>query len=131
MFKVPHKLSNYLENEKILVKSQIHFWDSFFVKDFVNDCRTHHWSQNRQKRYLGQCNTPYNIKPSRKSSFSKTEVKHSLLGKLLIDYILSIAPSTSNIIVRVLNVSNRSTSAGSNSIQAETKYYLLKYLLTQ
>ena len=40
MFKVPHKLSNYLENEKILVKSQIHFWNSFFVKDFVNDCRT-------------------------------------------------------------------------------------------
>ena len=32
----------------------------------------------------------------------------------------SIAPSTSNIIVRALNVSNYSTSAASNSIQETT-----------
>ena len=123
--KLPRKWKNFSK----ITNSFLEFF--FFVKDFVIDCRTHHLSQNPQKSYLWQCNKPYNLKPSRKSSFSKTEVKHSLLGKLLIDYILSIAPSTSNIIVRVLNVSNRSTSAGSNSIQAETKYYLLKYLLTQ
>ena len=37
------------------------------------------------------------------------------------DYSSSIAPSVPNIIVRVLNVSNFSTSAGSNSMQAETQ----------
>ena len=37
MFEVPHELSNDLENEEILVKSRIHFSNSFFVKDFVND----------------------------------------------------------------------------------------------
>ena len=41
MFEVPQELSNDLENEEILVKSQIHFWNSFFVKDFVKDRRTH------------------------------------------------------------------------------------------
>ena len=59
-------------------------------------------------------------KPSIRSSFSKIESKNSLLGKLLMDYTSSLAPSTSNIIVRALNISNCSTSAGSNSIQAET-----------
>ena len=131
MFEVPHELSNDLENEEILVKSRIHFWNSFFVKDFVNDRKTHHWSQNPQKSCLWQCNKPYDLKPSIRSSFSKTGSKNSLLGKLLIDYISSIAPTTSSVIVRALSVSNCSTSAGSNSIQAETKYYLLKHLLTQ
>ena len=37
MFEVPHELSNDLENEEILVKSRIHFSNSFFVKDFMND----------------------------------------------------------------------------------------------
>ena len=36
------------------------------------------------------------------------------------DYTSFIAPSTSNIIVRPLKVSNCSTTAGSNSIQAKT-----------
>ena len=45
--------------------------------------------------------------------------ENSLLGKLLMDHTSSIAPSTSNIIVRALNVSNCSTRAGSKSIQAE------------
>ena len=125
--KVPHELSNDLKNEEILVKSRIHFWNSFFV----NDRRTHHRSQNPQKSYLQQCNKPYDLKHSIISSFSKTGSKNSLLGKLLIDYIPSIAPSTSNIIARALNASNCSTSAGRKSIQAETKYYPLKYLLTQ
>ena len=130
MFEVPHELSNDLEDEEILLKSRIHFSNSFFVKDFVNDLRTPQWSQNPQKICLWQCNEQYDLKPSIRSSFSKTGSKHSLLGKLLIDYISSIAPSTSNIIVRALNVSKCSTSAGSNSIQAETKYYFLKHLLT-
>ena len=130
MFEVPDELSNDLENEEILVKSRIHFWNSFFVKDFVNDRRTHHWSQNPQK-CLRQCNKPYDLKPSIRSSFSKTGPKNSLLGKLLIDFLPSIAPSTSYIVIRALNVSNCSISAGSNSMQAETKYYLLKHLLTQ
>ena len=60
------------------------------------------------------------LKPSVRSSFSKITSKISLLGKLLMDYTSSIAPSTSNIIVRVLNTSNCRTSSGSNSIQAET-----------
>ena len=51
---------------------------------------------------------------------SKIGSKNSLLGKLLMDYTSSISPSTSNIFVRALNVSNCSTSAGSNSIKAET-----------
>ena len=131
MFEVPYELSNHLEKQEILVKSRMHFWNSFFVKDFVNDRRTHHWSQNPRKSCLRQCNKPYDLKPLIRSSFLKTGSKNPLLDKLLIDYILSIAPSTSNIIVRVLNVSNCRTSAGSNSIQAETKYYLLKHLLTQ
>ena len=131
MFELPHELSNDLENEEILVKSRIHFWNYFFVTDFVNDRRTHHWSQNPQKSCLWQCNKPYDIKPLIRSSFSEAGSKNSLLGKLLIDYIPSIAPSTSNIIARALNASNCSTSAGRKSIQAETKYYPLKYLLTQ
>ena len=63
---------------------------------------------------------PYDFKAFIRSSFLKIGSKNSLLSKLLMDYTSSIAPSTSNIIVRVLNVSNCSTSAGSNSIQAET-----------
>ena len=125
MFELPHELSNNLENEEILVKSRIRFWNYFFVTDFVNNRRTHHWSQNPQKSCLWQCNKPYDIKPSIRSSFSKTWSTISLLGKLLIDYIPSIAPSTSDIIVRALNISNCTASAGSNSIQAETKYYFL------
>ena len=58
--------------------------------------------------------------PSIRSSFSKIGPKNSLLGKLLMDYTSSIAPSPSNIIVRALNVSNCNTSAGSSSIQAKT-----------
>ena len=60
------------------------------------------------------------LKPFKRSSFSKIGSKKSLLGKLLMDYTSTIAPSTSNIIVWALNVLNCSTSAGSNSIQAET-----------
>ena len=60
------------------------------------------------------------LKPSIRSSFSKIESKISLVAKLLMDYTSSIAPSTSNIIVTALNVSNCSTSAGSNSVQPET-----------
>ena len=43
-----------------------------------------------------------------------------MLGRLLVVYTSSIAPSTSDIIVKALNVSICSTSAGSNSIQAGT-----------
>ena len=57
---------------------------------------------------------------STKSSFSKIDSENSLLGKLLMDSTSSIASSTSNIIVKALNVSNCSTRADSNSIQAET-----------
>ena len=60
------------------------------------------------------------LKPSIRSSFSKIESKNLFLGKLLMDYTFSIAHYTSNIIVKVLNVSNCSTSAGSNSIHAES-----------
>ena len=60
------------------------------------------------------------LKLSIRSSFSKIGSKNALLGKLFMDYASSIALSTSNIIVRVLNVSNCSTSPGSNLIQAET-----------
>ena len=42
------------------------------------------------------------------------------------DYISSIAPSTSNIIAKALNVSNCSTSAFINLVQAETYVYLWK-----
>ena len=60
------------------------------------------------------------LKFSIRSSFSKIEPKNLSLGKLLMDYTSSIAASTSNIIVRALNVSNYSAGAGSNSIHAET-----------
>ena len=60
------------------------------------------------------------LKLSIRSSFSKIESKNLSTGKLLMDYTSSIAPSTSNVIVRALNVSNYSGSAGSNSIHAET-----------
>ena len=46
--------------------------------------------------------------------------ENSLLAKILTDYNSSITPSTSNIIVRALNVSNCSTCVGNNSIQVET-----------
>ena len=131
MFQVPHDLSNDLQNEEILVKSRIHFFNSFFVKDFVNDRRMRYWSENLQKNCLWQCNKPYDLKSSIRSSFSKTRSKNSLLGQLRIAYIPSIASSTSNMIVRALNVSNCSTSAGGSAVQPETKYYLLKHLLTQ
>ena len=60
------------------------------------------------------------LRPSIRSSLSKIGSKGSLLRKLLMDYTSSIATPTSNIMVRALNNSNSSTSAGSNSIQAET-----------
>ena len=56
------------------------------------------------------------LKFSIRSSFSKKRSKDSFLGKLLMDYISSISPSTSNIIVRALNALNCSTSARSNSV---------------
>ena len=65
------------------------------------------------------------LKPSIRSSFLKIGSKNSLLGKLLMDYTSSIAPFTSNIIVRALNVSNCSTSASIISIQSET--YVLTF----
>ena len=49
MFEVPHELSNDQENEEILVKSRIAFWNSFFVKDFVNDLRTKHDLKTHKK----------------------------------------------------------------------------------
>ena len=58
------------------------------------------------------------LKTSIKSSFSKVETKNSLLGKLLMDYTSSIASSTSNIIVKALNVLNCSRQA----VQAATQY---------
>ena len=60
------------------------------------------------------------LKYSIRSSFSKIGSENSLLDKILMNYTSSIAPSTSKIIVRALNVLNCSTSAGSNSIQEET-----------
>ena len=60
------------------------------------------------------------LKPSIRSSLLKIGSKNSLLGKLLMDYTSSISPTTPNIIVRALNVSNCSTSADNNSVQAET-----------
>ena len=56
------------------------------------------------------------LKPFIISSLSKIGSKNSLLGKLLMDYTSSISPTTPNIVVRALNVSNCSTSAGNNSI---------------
>ena len=47
-------------------------------------------------------------------AFSKTDSENSLLGKLLMDCTSFIALSTSNIIVRDLNVSNCSTRTGRN-----------------
>ena len=43
MFEVPHELSNDLENEEILVKSRIHFSNSFFANDvgLTTDPKTH------------------------------------------------------------------------------------------
>ena len=49
-----------------------------------------------------------------------------MLGKLLMDYTSSIAPSTSNIIVRILNVSLSSTRACINLMQSETYVYVWK-----
>ena len=74
------------------------------------------------------------LKPLLRSSFSKIGSKSSLLAKLPMDYTSFMSPSTSNIIVRALKVSNCCTTAGSNSIQAETlvlPYYLLPLVLTQ
>ena len=60
-------------------------------------------------------------KPSIRCSFSKIGSQNSLLGKLLMDYTSSIAPSTTSIIAKALNVSNYSTNAiVHNSIPAET-----------
>ena len=89
---------------------------SLISKYFVKDCKTNHWSQSSQKSCLWK---PYDLKASIRSSFSKIGSKNSLLGKLFMGY-TSIASFTSNIIVRALNNSNCSTSAGSNSIQTET-----------
>ena len=90
---------------------------SLISKYFVKDCKTNHWSQNSQKSCLWK---PYDLKASIRSSFSKIGSKNSLLGKILIDCTSSVAHSTSDVIVSTLNVSNYSTSADSNSIQAET-----------
>ena len=70
------------------------------------------------------------LKSSIRSSFSKLVSKNSLLGKLLMDYTSSIAFSTTNIIVRALNVSNCSTSADSKQYRQKPKCYLYKQLLT-
>ena len=98
--------------------SRIRLLDS---KYFVKDCRTHHWSQNSKESCLSQCNKPCDCKTSSiKSSFSKIHPENSLLGKLLMHYTSSIAPSTSNIIVRAFNISNCSTRGGCKLIQART-----------
>ena len=65
------------------------------------------------------------LNPSVRSSFSKLDYTYNM------DYTSSIAYTTSNIIVRALNVSNCTTSAGSNSIQSETSVLPLEKLLTQ
>ena len=62
------------------------------------------------------------LKPSIRSYFSKIGSKDSLLGKLPMDYTSPRPHSKFDMIVRALNVSNCSTSVGSNSIQAELKY---------
>ena len=94
------------------MKDRIHFLNSFIsLKVFCESIylKTH-------KKVVDNLT----LKPSIRSFFSKMGSKKSLLRKLLMDYTSSIAPFTSNIIVRALNVSNSSTSASSNSIQAET-----------
>ena len=64
-------------------------------------------SKLTKKVFYGNVRNKYYFqKPSIRSSFLKIDSENSLLGKLLIDYTPSIAPSTSNIIVRVLNVLN-------------------------
>ena len=64
------------------------------------------------------------LKPLIRSSFWKIGYKSSFIGKLLMDYTSYIAPFTSNIIVRALNNSNCSTSAGATQYRQKIKYYL-------
>ena len=74
MFEVPHELSNDLENEEILVKSRIHFWNSFFVRNLgpTTDLKTH-------KKVVYDNVTNHTIfKPSIRSSSSKTGSTHAL-----------------------------------------------------
>ena len=59
------------------------------------------------------------LKFSIRSSFSKKRSKDSFLGKLLMDYISSISPSTSNIIVRLLMLWTVA------QVQVETQQYVL------
>ena len=104
---------------KLSMKDRMHFSNSFIsLKLFCERLKEPSLiSKLTKKSFITKHMT---LKPSIRSSFLKIGSKNSLLGKLLIDYTSSIAPSTSNIIVRALNVSNCSTSAGSNSIEAET-----------
>ena len=73
------------------------------------------------------------LKPSIRSSFSKMRSKiHSQVSYSWI-ILLPLPTPPSNVIVRALNVSNCSTSAGSNSIQSEIEVLplLTQQLLTQ
>ena len=73
------------------------------------------------------------LKPSIRSSFSKMRSKiHSQVSYSWI-ILLPLPTPPSNVIVRALNVSNCSTSAGSNSIQSEIEALplLTQQLLTQ
>ena len=70
------------------------------------------------------------LKPSMRSSLSKIGSKTPLLGKLLMDYTSLISPSTPNIIVRALNASNCSASAGATQYRQKLNYPLTQ-LLTQ
>ena len=102
MFYVPHELSNDQENEEILVKSRIHFWNFFFWKILWTiegpntDLKTH------KKSCLWQCNKPYDLKASIRSSFSKTGSKNSLLCKLLIDTFLPLLPPPLTLLLGLL-----------------------------
>ena len=66
------------------------------------------------------------LKTSIRSSFSKIGSKNSLLGRLLMGFTSSVAPSTSNIIVRTLNVRTCSTSTSRN-LPFETVTYTVKH----
>ena len=93
---------------KLFMKDEIHFSNLFIsLKVF---CEGFLISKLTKKLFMTMI----------RCAFSKIDSENSLLGKLLMDYTSFIALSTSNIIVRALNVSNCSTRTCINLIQAET-----------
>ena len=112
---------------KLSMKDRIHFSNSFIsLKLFCERLQGPPLISKLTKKLF--ITNHMTLKPSIRSSFQKIGSKNSLLGKLLMDYISSIASSTSNISLMFRTVAQVQAAT---QYRQKLKYHLLKQLLTQ